>query len=206
MGRRSDHTRDQLREMILKSTCQLIEDGGLRGLSIRKIAAEIGYTSGTIYQVFENLDDLIVETHVLTLKDLHAALADVEIGDDPETSLFELAKTCLQFANAHQNRWNAVFFHMLPEQRTLPDHYVEQVTQLLAYGVKAIDPLFSQQGSAEAWLSARVLWSSLYGIVSLETTSKLSREDEADIFIRTLLRNFLAGLKMDLAQRDSAGA
>lgn len=202
MGRRSDHTRDQLREMILNATCQLIEQGGLRGLSIRKIANQIGYTSGTIYQVFENLDDLIVETHVMTLKDLHAALAQVDIGDDPETSLFELARTCLQFANTHQNRWNAVFFHMLPEQRTLPDHYAAQVTQLMAYGVKALDPLFAQQGSAEAWVSARVLWSSLYGIVSLETASKLSREDEADIFIRTLLRNFLTGLRQDLAMRD----
>ena len=58
MGRRSSHTAEELRELILDASTALISEGGLASLSAREVARRIGYSPGTLYNVFENLDDV----------------------------------------------------------------------------------------------------------------------------------------------------
>ena len=67
MGRRSTHTPQQLRELILDAAQDIIQDQGLAGLSAREVARRIAYSPGTIYNMFENLDDVVlhVEARVL---------------------------------------------------------------------------------------------------------------------------------------------
>ena len=60
MGRRSDHSREDLRVLTLEAARRLLCAHGLEGLTARRVAAEIGYTPGTLYNIFENLDDLIL--------------------------------------------------------------------------------------------------------------------------------------------------
>ena len=71
MGRRSTHTPQQLRELILDAAQDIIQDQGLAGLSAREIARRIEYSPGTIYNMFENLDDVVlhVEARVLDALD-----------------------------------------------------------------------------------------------------------------------------------------
>lgn len=61
MGRRNEHTREELREISLRAAEQLVTAHGLDGLSARKVASAIGYTVGSLYMVFRNLDDLILQ-------------------------------------------------------------------------------------------------------------------------------------------------
>ena len=60
MARRSDHSREELYVMALAAAREIAEKDGLRGLKARRISREIGYTVGTLYNVFSNLDDLII--------------------------------------------------------------------------------------------------------------------------------------------------
>ena len=68
MGRRNEHTRDELREIGLRAAEELVAAHGLAGLSARKVAARIGYTVGSLYMVFRNLDDLIAQMNERTLE------------------------------------------------------------------------------------------------------------------------------------------
>ena len=61
MGRRNEHSRAELREIALQAAEHLVAEGGLAALSTRKVAAHIGYTVGSLYLVFHNLDDLIIQ-------------------------------------------------------------------------------------------------------------------------------------------------
>ncbi len=79
MARRSDHSRDELYDMALEAARQIAEKEGLRGLKARGIAREIGYTIGTLYNLFEDLDDLIVHLNGRTLD----ALPIVRQGQSP---------------------------------------------------------------------------------------------------------------------------
>ena len=73
MGRRSIHTPDELRELIIEATTSIVEQDGLEGISAREIAKRVGYSPGTFYNVFENLDDLLLIIEARLLDGLPAA-------------------------------------------------------------------------------------------------------------------------------------
>ena len=60
MARRSDHSREELYALILDSARSIVEEDGFSGLTARRVASSIGYAPGTIYNLFSNLDDLIL--------------------------------------------------------------------------------------------------------------------------------------------------
>ena len=60
MARRSDHTREELRRLILQAARRIIRDKGVAALSARKVASDIGYTVGTIYQHFNGMDAILI--------------------------------------------------------------------------------------------------------------------------------------------------
>ncbi len=197
MARRSDHTRPQLKEMAIAAASQIIASDGLRELSIRRIASAIGYTSGTLYQLFENLDALIVEVHISTQNDMLDVLETVEIGNDPEASLLALASGYAATAGENKNLWNALFSHSLPDGAKLPERYITTVNRLIGLCALALGPIFDgvADGEEKAIHEANVLWASIYGIVSLDSAKKLPAFEAVDELAESLVLNYVAGLK-----------
>jgi AcrR family transcriptional regulator len=66
MGRRSDHSRDELRALILDAGTALIAEKGFGAFSAREVAKRIGYTIGTIHNVFGNVDGLLTAINTAT--------------------------------------------------------------------------------------------------------------------------------------------
>ena len=132
MGRRNEHTREELREISLRAAEQLVAAHGLSGLSARKIASAIGYTVGSLYMVFRNLDDLILQMNERTLDQLYARLADaVTHAEQPSVgSIRALAQAYLGFALAETNRWLALYEHRMAEAQTAPDSFSEKVARM----------------------------------------------------------------------------
>ena len=64
MGRRSVHSPEELRQLILDASQTIVERNGITGLSAREIARMIGYSPGTLYNIFENLDDVLLTLQV----------------------------------------------------------------------------------------------------------------------------------------------
>ena len=60
MARRSDHTREELTELAIDAALALIEADGFAQFSARQVAAKIGYTVGTLYNVFGSYDSLLL--------------------------------------------------------------------------------------------------------------------------------------------------
>lgn len=197
MARRSDHTREQLKEMAIAAASQIITSDGIRELSIRRIAKKIGYTSGTLYQLFENLDALIVEVHITTLDDMFGVLKTVEFGEDSEASLLALASKYAANAGANKNRWNALFSHSLPDEKALPERYTMAVNNLIGLCAIALGPIFDEatDGEQKAQHEARALWASFYGIIALDSAKKLPALELADELTKSLVLNYVAGLR-----------
>ena len=59
MARRSDHSRSELSEIIVEEGHSLMAQSGFAAFSAREVARRIGYSVGTIYNVFDSLDHLI---------------------------------------------------------------------------------------------------------------------------------------------------
>jgi AcrR family transcriptional regulator len=197
MGRRSEHTPDVLREMIIVACEAIIARDGLAGLSAREIARVVGYSPGTIYNVFDNLDDLILQVEARMLDDLDRHLESLPESGTAQVGVLNLARAYLDFTTQRPRLWNLLFEHHLPQNMPVPAWYQGKLDQLLSRVEMALKPLIGDNDPAAAKRSARVLWAGVHGIASLSTTDKLAvvTSDDARALLDDLVRNYLVGLE-----------
>ncbi len=199
MGRRSDHTREEIRAMALQATEKLLEKSGLAGLTARKVASAIGYTVGTLYLVFRNQDDLIQQANARTLDTLYRRLTALDTRADPHAGLRALAREYLRFALAHTHRWSAIFDHTPANQQLAPAWYNERVDRLFAVPESALQALDPQRKPHAVTLAARALWAGVHGVVVLSLKDKLALGDHnrqpavIEELVDSLVTNYLVG-------------
>ena len=197
MGRRSDHSRDELYAMALAAAREIAKKEGLCGLTARGVAREIGYTIGTLYNLFDNLDDLIVHLNGTTLDTLYEAVASQRLDDDPEAALHALARAYIRFTSDHPNLWSMLFDPSAPHGEQLPAWYHEKVRRLLGLAEQALASLFPAGLEKQRHHSARVLWSGLHGICSLSRAGALPKSESETAMAESLITNYVAGLRSE---------
>ena len=170
-------------------------------MSARKVATAIGYTVGTLYLVFENLDDLILQINARTLDRLHARMAESQaISGDARDYLLHLGQAYIQFADDDPHRWAMVFEHRLSEGRQVPalvpgkDH--ADVCDGRARPGAAGRTALSQQEITQA---AAALWGGVHGICILALTDNLgiAGVDSVQELTESLIGNYLEGFTGD---------
>ncbi len=201
MGRRKDHTREELHEMALTAAWKIAEGEGLRGLGARRVAREIGYTVGTLYNIFTDLDDLVVQLIGRIFDALYEELKDLPLDGGPEAGMRELASGYIRFTGAHPKLWGLLFEHQLPDGKVPPDENEEKIHMLLGLMERPLLPLFPQGREVERFHVVRVLWASLHGMCSLASGGKLAPEETLDAMVDTMVTCFLAGLRNDYSKR-----
>jgi AcrR family transcriptional regulator len=196
MGRRSAHTPQQLRELILDAAQEIIEAHGLAGLSAREIARRIGYSPGTIYNMFENLDDVVLNVEARVLDALDERLCSILKDGSASDRVGRLAHAYLSFTHEKPRLWNLLFEHHLPAGTDLPAWYQQKLEGLMKRVEEALAPLFAPGSEADLHRAARVLWAGVHGITSLSTADKLSvvTTETANRLIDDLVGTYLAGL------------
>jgi AcrR family transcriptional regulator len=196
MGRRSTHTPQQLRELILDAAQEIIEAQGLAGLSAREIARRIGYSPGTIYNMFENLDDVVLHVESRVLDALDARLLAVLHDSAAVGRVQRLAQTYLAFTHERPRLWNLLFEHHLPTGTSLPAWYQQKLETLMGRVEEVLQPMFPAGSEMDRQRAARVLWAGVHGITSLSTADKLSivTTDAATRLVDDLVGTYLAGL------------
>jgi len=196
MARRSDHSRDEIKEMALVAGEKIIEEEGYKALTARRVSSAIGYTVGSLYLVFSNLDDLRLQINTRTLDQLLSGLDEVmKRCNTPHDCIKALAREYLRFAQRNELRWLMVFEHKLPAGIETPAWYLNHIEKLF----ECIDQQFYSLGSVKAQTgsvrAARALWSGVHGICILASTGKLNvvSGETVESVVDTLVDNFLKG-------------
>jgi len=174
--------RERLQTEVLAIATRILSEEGLAALQARRIAVEAGCSVGTLYNIFGDLDGLILaanaETLILMDADLRASYAATANASLPER-LTALALTYMRFAFANRQRWSAIFEHRLPAEKDLPDDYDARRAELLALLSQAIGD--DVRGHEIRMRAARALFASVHGIITLSLANKLSPFDAADV-------------------------
>jgi AcrR family transcriptional regulator len=137
MGRRSDHSRPELREMILAEGHRQIGEVGFARFSAREVAKRIGYSIGTIYNVFGSYDQLILAINGRTL-DLWLDYLRGRLEGVEQDRLRVAIDAYFQFALLHRHAWAALYDFRLPEDEPMPEYYQEKVAQITEVVVREI--------------------------------------------------------------------
>jgi AcrR family transcriptional regulator len=199
MARRNDHSREQLRQLALHAAQFIIEAQGLRALSARKVAGRIGYTVGTLYRVFDHLDDLIMQVNARTLAELNATL-DRAAADchDAEGCLRALTHAYIDFASRHTPRWSALYEHGIETDIRLPDDYRQQIASMYVRLEGVLKTVAPQRSPADLARAARALWGGVQGVCMLALSDKLDIEHIESLpeLADNLVGGYVAGLRM----------
>ena len=78
MARRADHSRDEIKTLAIAAGSTLIQEHGYTNFSARKVAAVIGYTVGTLYNVFSDQHDFILHINGVTLEGMQQHLTTID--------------------------------------------------------------------------------------------------------------------------------
>lgn len=202
MARRSDHTRDQLEDMILKTSWEIVGKNGFEGLSARRVASDIGYAPGTIYNVFESMDSLCLRINGQTLDRLYDVLNEPACNDPRKTpvgNMKKMAELYMAFAHEYRPYWLMLFSHRMLEGRKLEDWYQEKIDKLFDPLENLLRPLFSTRQERKRKMTARVLWSSVHGLCFLQETGKIHLVDgKAPVDMASyLIDTFIAGIEKE---------
>lgn len=195
MARRNDHTREEIREMVISTGSRLISELGFSSFSTRQIAKEIGYTVGTLYNIFESYDDIILHINAATLDEMKRLITQ---NMNPKlkgaNAIKQLARLYAEFAHTNYKNWNALFEYTSPSESALPAWYDEKIEGLFIIVENILSGFISKK--SDAGKHAKVIWAGIHGICILSLTKKLDVAGTKSIETLTdmLIENYLLGL------------
>lgn len=179
MGRRSDHSRDELRAMIIAEGHRQMGETGFARFSAREVAKNIGYSIGTIYNVFGSYDQLILAINGYTL-DLWLAYLESRLDGVEADRLGCAVDAYFQFAMTHRHVWAALYDFRLPENEVMPEYYQEKVARITEVVVHEIAAALPPQYRGKAGALARSLLATVHGhcFFTLNGTFRLMGETD----------------------------
>lgn len=172
MGRRSDHTRAELEALIITTGHDHLASVGFRLFSAREVAKRIGYSIGTIYNVFGSYDRLILAINGRTL-DQWAEFIGQELAQSSNNTLHALVRSYFRFAEANPHTWAALYDHRLPPDEPMPEWYRAKLARLFAFIETELVTVLGQRSQKTDEL-ARQLYAAVHGFCALRLNGTLA--------------------------------
>lgn len=190
--------RDRLKTEVLAIATRIIAEEGLTALQARRVATQAGCSVGSIYNVFGDIDGLIIAANTETVAMLGKELSEsfTANADKPtQARLLDLALAYMRFAIHHLNRWKAVFEHRMASGREIPESYRADQARLLELIEKIVAAEIPD--SALRVHAGRALFASVHGIIALALEAKLQPFNRKSLEqeIRFIVRAAANGLK-----------
>lgn len=179
MARRSDHTRKQLRALLIKHGHAVMAEAGLAGFSGREVARRAGYSVGTIYNVFGSLDLLIAAVNSHTFG-LWADFLRKRLENAGADRIRALVEGYFDFALAHPKLWSAIYDHRLAEGVDMAEEDHGQRAALTAIVESEVRRLLPDPAALDVGRFARSLIATVHGHCSYQVSGSFALLDEAD--------------------------
>ncbi len=192
MPRRLPHDHDEMRARAVAAARAMVTRGGLPALTARAVAAELGCAVGSLYNLFVDLDDLVLHVAASVVDDLDAALFAEALPDDAGAALTEIALRYVRFAASEGRVWSMVFEHEPSHDRPTPRRHLDRIAALLAR-VRTIAAPALGADPARVAFDVEALWAAVHGVAALAQKHKLGfvTETPAEDLARRLVGAFL---------------
>jgi len=167
--------RAKLREALIEAAERAIATKGLAGLKTRDLAEEIGIANGGVYNLVEDVDELILRVGSRTLARLDASLSLAEISgpSTPRETLVRIAVAYCDFAAENLELWRALFEHRMQPGKAVPEWAISEQMDLFRHIHRPLAMLFPRRSTAQLGITARSLFSAVHGMVALGMEQKL---------------------------------
>src|SRR5262245_65052668 len=172
MSKTSERRKKQREELLIVAE-SMIAAKGLAGLKTRDLAQRIGVANGAVYNLVEDVDELVLRVGSRTLARLDAAVTAVAAGDaSPVDKLSRVAVTYCDFAAENTGLWRALFEHRMQPGKDVPEWSIAEQKELFQHIHGPLVVLFPKRSAVELDVLARSLFSAVHGIVTLGLEQK----------------------------------
>ena len=208
MGRRYDHSRTELEALFVAEGARQLEETGLSRFSAREVAKRVGYSIGTLYNVFASFDGLVLAINARTLRSWAAHLR-ARLAGEGEDRIGALVRGYFDFAVRHPNAWAAIYQHRMAGDGPAPEAYQAVAASLMEIVVAEVATAVGATNPGEALPLARSLLATVHGHCAFEVNLTFSmlgehapvesalargarghRGGEDGVMIRTLMAGF----------------
>jgi AcrR family transcriptional regulator len=167
--------RAKLRESLILAAERSISAGGLASLKTRELAREIGCANGAVYNLVDDMDELVLLVGSRTLRRLDAALSEAESAGPPSpaATLVRIAVAYCDFAAENLELWRALFEHRMTPGKPIPEWAISEQMDLFRHIFQPLAALLPSRPEAELGITARSLFSAVHGMVLLGLEQKL---------------------------------
>jgi len=165
------------REEILREARALLEEEGLRGVSLRKLAARIGVTTGQLYHHFLGKREICRVIALRGFLALDEALAPADQLSDPAARVRHVARAYLEFSASHPALYDLMLDPALvriaasqrlaalltPEELEARDRSFGHLLAAVEAGIAA-----GTFAAVTPFEGASLLWTTLHGTAGLQ--------------------------------------
>ncbi len=177
MASKAEDRRNALRDTLIDIAHAQIEAEGAASLKARPLAQGAGCSVGAIYNVFDDLQDIVIAVNGRTFASLgeHVAAALEGKADLPPTNrLIAMSYAYLDYASHHPRLWRALFDVRMSTDMEVPDWYLAELARLFGYIDGPVRECFPNLADDDVGLMTRALFSSVHGIVLLGLENRIS--------------------------------
>ena len=196
MGRRSDHTRAELKQLFVEEGRRQLGEAGLAAFSARDVAKRVGYSIGTVYNVFGSYDGLILAINARTLE-LWMAHLKGRLAEAAEDRIACMVRAYFEFAAVNPKTWIAIYEHHMADNGPAPDWYQQVVNELMAVVGGEIAAVLPGADPARTAALARSLVATVHGhcAFALYNTFRLLGETQPEAAALARVREALAAAR-----------
>ncbi len=192
MARRSDHSPEELKELAIEKAFELVSKHGSDGFKARDVAKEMGYTVGTIYYLFDNMNHLRFSVCDKII-DLFGEITFKNLARK-KNKLNHFVTSYIQISQDHPKLFSFLWSTDLETRVSAPDWYQEKLNRFFIDFSEA----FQDYGlkKKQSMKAAKTMWVCMHGVclLSLSGELSLSGAGSPDSLAKHILKNYLAGL------------
>ncbi|WP_071799273.1 TetR/AcrR family transcriptional regulator [Natronohydrobacter thiooxidans] len=169
--------RDELRTRLIGIAEARICADGISGLRARDLAREAGCALGAIYNVFADLNQLVLAVNgrtFLRLGDQVRRAVAAQPDAAPVAQLIAMAESYRAFAIQNRNAWLALFDLRMSSEADVPAWYWQEMAALFEIIAAPLRQLHPERSPEDLDLLVRTLFSAVHGIVLLGVEKRIS--------------------------------
>jgi AcrR family transcriptional regulator len=200
---RRQEQREELRDEIREAARAIFVRDGYQSFSMRKLAAEIGYSAGSIYLYFRNKEDLfrsLVDESFSRLSESLKLLAD-EPRKDPVARLKHGLSLYVDWGCSHPNDYQIAF--LLPDPGPGPYKTHQAFDALRSIVADCLPAGKARRERAE--MASQAIWSAVHGITSLLVQRPSFPWHSKAAVIRQVIESAVDGAVAGASKRRTSG-
>jgi len=165
---RREREREEIRQLIKDAARKLFLAEGFEKTTMRRIADEVEYAPGALYQYFEDKDAILYALHQEGFERLYAMERALDSIDDPLSRLYMLGLTYIRFA-LENPEFYALMFIDAATSKKMPEGGWPEGVRALDYCRETVAACIASGKirQTDANVGAFAMWAMVHGLVSL---------------------------------------